>query len=353
MSATLSAVAICERSLRDIGAFPVTESAADGEQLREAMFRLDLIMAELAASTRLFNLIPQTLAFTLLNGTGSYALFTALGSQLPADLIQFPVEAMLLVPQGTSVVAFSAALPGALAVSQTVTDLTNPASIPPGAVISAIDTVNKKVTLSAPSTAAGNDILQFGTPTTPTNLVSTGTVGGTGLIAGTALYRRKVLPLVTRDEFNAIRKPADTGEPHIGYIDRTANPTLQVFPTPLATDPNLYMLRLDVQTYAPNVAPAGVTGTQPQGAVQHNFRVGWQRYLVAQLSHDLGSGAITKLPEASLNRFGKIAEGAKAELLAFENREHETTPPVGDAYDDHEYEYGGHYHRHHDTGNWC
>ena len=345
MSSVLSAVGVCERSLRAIGQFPVTESAADGEQLREAMTWLDLIMAEQAGTTKMWNLIPQTISFNLTNGTSTYSLNNAFGGNLPLDQIQFPVQAFLLTPQGTSVVGFSASLPGTLAVGQSVVDLTGAANIPPGAVVAAINTAANQITLSCPSTVAAGDVLQFNTSSTQ---VSTGTVGGTGLIAGTPMYHRRNVPLVTRDIFKEVHNPAEFGHPRMFFIDRLPAPTLQIFPTPVATDNGLYIFQLDVQTYAPNVAPAGVTGTQPQGSVQHNFRQAWQRWLVVQLAHDLGSGPITKLPESSLNRFGKMASTAKEALLAYENREFEDTPPVGDAYDEHEYQPGGHYHRHHD-----
>jgi hypothetical protein len=56
---------------------------------------LDLIMAQQAGSTRMFNLIPDTLSITLTNGTTEYDLNTALGADLPLDRVQFPVEAWL------------------------------------------------------------------------------------------------------------------------------------------------------------------------------------------------------------------------------------------------------------------
>jgi hypothetical protein len=254
MSAVLSAVAICERALRAIGAFPITDSAADGEQLREAMTWLDLIMAEEAGSTKLWFLIPATISLTLTNGTSSYPLNTALGANLPLDQIQFPVEALLQYPDGK----------------------THP------------------------------------------------------------------LPIVHRDQFQAIEDKAATGPPRLIYIDRLPSPTLTTWPTPPATDPNTWIIQLDVQTYAPNVAPAGATGTQPQGSIQTGFRQAWQRWLVAQLSHDLGAGAIFKIPETSLNRFGKMASLSKTALEAFENREHETVPPVCEPWDGEDDDYYGH-----------
>lgn len=350
MSAVLSAVEICERALRAIGAFPVTDSAADGEQLREAMTWLDLIMAEVAGTGKLFNLIPNTISLNLINGTSRYDLNTALGANLPIDQVQFPVQAMLMVPQGTSIVSFSGSIPGSFAVGQGISDLTGPTNIPPGAVIAAINAAAKQMMLSSPSTVGSGDSLSVATSPTPTTIVSSGTINGVGQIAGTSMYHRREVPLLHRDRWKEIHRPNEFGHPRAAFIDRLPAPALEIFPTPPATDNGLYIFQLDVQTYAPNVAPAGVTGTQPQASVQHNFRQAWQRYLVAQLSHDLGSGPITKLPEASLNRFGKMAMTSKTALDAFENREQETVPPVCEAYDDHEYEHGGGYHRHLESG---
>lgn len=244
MSAILSARQICHRSLRDIGEFPVTESAPDGEQLREAMHRLDLIMAQIAGNRRLFHLIPDTLSVSITNGTSSYDLQSTLGADYPVDGIQFPVGAWLEDGDGN----------------------------------------------------------------------------------------RFDLPLVTRLEFETVDKTGETGRPTMAHIDRLAEPTLRIYPTPDADDTTEWTVKLDVQTYAPNVAPSGVTGTHPSSSVLTGFRQAWQRWLVLKLSIDLGSGAIVKLPQASLNNWKEEAEMAKDDLLAYENHEHETTPPVCEAW---------------------
>ena len=96
MSQVLTAKEICERALRAIGAFPVTDSAADGEQLREAMSWLDLYMGEFAGGNEIFFLVQQQLPIVITNGTGTYDLDDALGANLPIDGTQFPIEAWLL-----------------------------------------------------------------------------------------------------------------------------------------------------------------------------------------------------------------------------------------------------------------
>ncbi len=161
--------------------------------------------------------------------------------------------------------------------------------------------------------------------------------------------RRHPIRIVTRDDFMRLRNPDRFGCPEIVYIDRLPDNQLFIWPTPAADDTNAYKLVLDCQTYAPNVAPAGVTGQQPQGSVLTEFRQAWNRFLVLQLAHDLGSGPIYKIGEASLNRFGKGAAEARAKLLAYENQEHDDEPPIADSAD-FEIDYD-HHHGHH--GGYC
>lgn len=241
MSLVLTAKQIGERALRAIGAFPVTDSAPDGEQLAEAMRWLDLILAQEAGTGVIFSLIPATLTIAISNGTQTYDLSVALGADLPPDKIQFPVRAWLEDSSG----------------------------------------------------------------------------------------ERQELEIVGRAKFEDVADPDETGRPCMVYIEQlTAIPHLSIYPTPATTDTETYSILLDVQTYAPNVAPTGVSGSQASGTALTNFRQAWQRWMIAQLAHDLGSGPIYKIGEASLNRFGKMAAEARASLLAFENREHTTEAPV-------------------------
>lgn len=245
MSRVLTASDICERGLRAIGSFPMSESAPDGEALREAMTWLDLIMGETVGTERMFSRIASTMSLPIVNGTQAYDLYTALGSDLPPDRLQFIVDAWL-------------------------------------------------------EDADGN---------------------------------RCALEIVGKQKFENVERPDETGRPRWINIDIQSQnaPVLRTFPTVEATDPQTYFVKLIGQRYAPNVAPGGVTGTQPSGSVLHEFGQAWQRWLVLQLSHDLGSGPIIKLPEASLNRFGKMATDAKTRLDAFENRPQDTTAPIGEA----------------------
>jgi hypothetical protein len=244
MSRVLNAREICERALRAIGKFPVTDTAPDGEDLREALFWLDLVMAEVSGTTRLFFLIPASLSLTLEAGEGTYNLSQTLGSEYPTDGIQFPVGAWLEDGQGN----------------------------------------------------------------------------------------RTPLEIIGRQDWQDKPDRDETGTPCQIYIDRLPTPTLYTLPTLHEDDTGTWTVILDVQTYAPNVSPAGVSGTRPQGSVVHQFRQAWQRWLVYQLAHDLGSGPIVKIANSSIDHYGRQAAQAKAALLAFENREHDTMPPVAEPY---------------------
>ncbi len=95
MSKLWKASGICERSLRKIGAFSVNDTAADPEELSEALYWLDLAVAELAGTEQCQWLIPTTLSIALTANTPSYDLSTALGTGNPTDGVLFPIEAWI------------------------------------------------------------------------------------------------------------------------------------------------------------------------------------------------------------------------------------------------------------------
>ena len=95
MSKLWKASGICERALRKIGAFSVNDTAADPEELSEALYWLDLAVAELAGTEQCQWLIPTTLSIALTANTPSYDLSTALGQANPTDGVLFPIEAWL------------------------------------------------------------------------------------------------------------------------------------------------------------------------------------------------------------------------------------------------------------------
>lgn len=243
MSRTLKAVEICSRALRLIGKFPVTDTAPDGEDLREALHWLDLLMAEHAGTGRRFFLIPaEPMRIPLVADTATYDLADDV-QNVPADGFQFPVDAVLEDEQGN----------------------------------------------------------------------------------------RTPLTIVARDTWDAKTNMATSGAPCEVFIDRlAAEPKLSVYPVPAESD--LWTVVLNVQTYAPNVAPAGVSGSRPQGATETNYRQAWQRWLIYRLAIDLGNGAIVHLPLDRIASYERQARAAELELDAYENREHDTEAPVAQPY---------------------
>jgi hypothetical protein len=94
MSTLLTARQICDRALRKIGAFPITESAARGEDVDEALFWLDLIVAELPGTVRRYWLLSDTLYLSLTPGDLEYDLATTV-TDWPAQGVEHVTEIWL------------------------------------------------------------------------------------------------------------------------------------------------------------------------------------------------------------------------------------------------------------------
>ena len=233
MSKLWKASGICERSLRKIGAFSINDSAADPEELHEALFWLDLAVAELAGTERCHWLIPATLTITLSADTASYDLSTAIGSDYPTDGVIFPIEAWL------------------------------------------------------------RDDDDNDTP----------------------------LEIIRRRDYEDISDKADSGSPDRIYIDRlNADQNLFVYPVPSAAGE---FIRLVCQSYAANLT----CGTPDQGGNDaHGFSAAWQRWMILQNAADIGSGPVRRLPSSEVNDMRQQAEGARARLMAYSNREKTSQP---------------------------
>lgn len=94
MSRIFSPNLICERALRICGRFPLAESAADGEAMREAMFWLDMIMAELVATSLLLSLVNARVPLVLEPGVARYRVRAIPGAvEQYGGSIQFPLSA--------------------------------------------------------------------------------------------------------------------------------------------------------------------------------------------------------------------------------------------------------------------
>lgn len=96
MSLYFTCKEIAEEVLRKIGSFPITMSAADPDELREVLNWMDIEMAYLSGTSKLFWLIPtDPVLINLVTGQQKYKLPDAISANAPPDGIQFPVEAWL------------------------------------------------------------------------------------------------------------------------------------------------------------------------------------------------------------------------------------------------------------------
>lgn len=131
---------------------------------------------------------------------------------------------------------------------------------------------------------------------------------------------RTPLTIITRERYLEKDDPDETGTPEEIYIDRLAAPTMTIFPVPASGEDD-FSVFLDLQTYGPSFP------TKDRGKDAHEFGVAWQNFLVMSLNARLGSGTVIKLPEDEIRRWEGKAEKAKSDLLAWENRQHDTEPP--------------------------
>lgn len=85
MSHLLSVGEICDRALRKIGAYPTRSSGARADDVEEARYWLDLVVAHEAARSRMWWLVQRTATFPLVAGTASYTLADQLGGAQAPD----------------------------------------------------------------------------------------------------------------------------------------------------------------------------------------------------------------------------------------------------------------------------
>lgn len=126
------------------------------------------------------------------------------------------------------------------------------------------------------------------------------------------------LTIVTKETWNGLDQ-SRTGTPELIYIDRLNTPTMSVYPVPTVSG---YTVLLDVQTFGPTL-----TGPRQENT-SHLLRLSWQAYLVKKLAAWLGNGPIRKLSNADIRLREADAKMHLDELLAFENRQHDTEPPI-------------------------
>jgi hypothetical protein len=92
MSATLSVRQICERSLREIGSFPIYDTEADPGQLEEASYWLDMLVGHLAGTKPLPWLYQQNVVIALQAAKKDYPLTRGDAEAFPDEGYQFPIS---------------------------------------------------------------------------------------------------------------------------------------------------------------------------------------------------------------------------------------------------------------------
>lgn len=95
MSVLLTGRTVAERSLRKISAYSINDTGADPEEMREALSWLDMIVAELAGTKKLFWLVEDTIFFDLDAGDGEYDVVTEMGANAPDNDILAVTHATL------------------------------------------------------------------------------------------------------------------------------------------------------------------------------------------------------------------------------------------------------------------
>lgn len=236
-SSLYTAREMVERACRKIGATAINDDAVEHENMREALWWFDMMLAHYAAKRPYLGLYRDELEITLAEDDGSYTLRVELNASLPTG-VQYPVEAML-------------------------------------------------------QDANGN---------------------------------RTPLGIVTHREFRRLAVPTTSGRPTMVYIDRLNDPVMRVYPIPGENEDG-WKIILTVQTFSPTVRPRNVNRDTALTNQPTGLRIGWQLWGVTQLSAIIGNGPVRTLPIERIRDYRGEAAMYEADLMAFENREHDNDSP--------------------------
>jgi len=134
-----------------------------------------------------------------------------------------------------------------------------------------------------------------------------------------AAGNRCPVEIITRSVFESYEDRDRTGPVRTIYIDRLYPPTMWTYPI-LADTSTTYSIKLEVQTFAPDF--------QGKTDKSTGLRSAWQMWCIYRLAACLGDGSIKRIPTEEIVGFRKEAEASYNDLLTYEQREHESTPPV-------------------------
>lgn len=136
---------------------------------------------------------------------------------------------------------------------------------------------------------------------------------------------RQPVEIVTRQTFEELPDPTTSGQPTLIHIDRLAAPIMRVYPVPATAA--VGSILLTAQTFAPDIA--GSVG----GNVPHGLAAAWQRWIIYRVASDIGDGPVRRMPINDLRAFEAKAGEAMAELIGFNNREHDNEDPISESSD--------------------
>lgn len=136
---------------------------------------------------------------------------------------------------------------------------------------------------------------------------------------------RGPIEIATRTKFENQSPQDQTGQPCLLHFDRLVPlPTMRVWPVPVDA---AWTLKLVIQTLSPTVRGTGPIPKADQ-TITSTLPSSWNRWAIHALAADCGSGPVRALQQARTSEYRAVAAQSKAELMAFQNREHETTPPI-------------------------
>ena len=125
--------------------------------------------------------------------------------------------------------------------------------------------------------------------------------------------------IVQRSVYENLEDRGKAGPVAMLYIDRLYPPTLYTYPV-LADTSKSWFVKMVVQTFAPDFQGSTDRAT--------GLRSAWQMWCIYRLASCLGDGSIRRIPTEEIVGFKREAMETYLQLFAYEQREHESTPPV-------------------------
>jgi len=133
------------------------------------------------------------------------------------------------------------------------------------------------------------------------------------------------IEIVPVTQYEAIDDKDQSGRTCKIYIDRQASAPVMYFWPVVSTSG--YSVRMTLVDFAPTL-------TDPHSDVATKLRPAWNKWAVNQLAATIGTGPVRALPDNRIRTFLAIAEEGRLKLIDREDRQHDTRPPVMEAWGD-------------------